>query len=87
MIFHLFIATPEEVLYDGDAKDLKAPGSSGYFEVLSNHAPMITTLKEGEFEYTDAQNQVAHYKITGGILEIDHNKVSVLLDTLPTKME
>jgi F-type H+-transporting ATPase subunit epsilon len=82
MIYNLFIATPEEVIYDGGAKDLKAPGGDGYFEVLSHHAPMISTLKEGEFEYTDANDQKFHYKITGGILEIDHNKVSVLIDSL-----
>lgn len=84
MIYHLFIATPEEVIYDGKAKDLKAPGGDGYFEVLSNHAPMISTLKEGKFEYTDANDQKFYFKISGGILEVDHNKVSVLLDSLET---
>lgn len=82
MIYKLFIATPEEVIYDGEAKNLKAPGTTGYFEVLSNHASMISTLKEGRFEYTDGNNQKFHYKISGGILEVDHNKVSVLLDTV-----
>lgn len=82
MIFSLFIATPEEVIYDGEAKDVKAPGTLGYFEILSNHAPMISTLKEGKFEYTDGCDQTFLYKIKGGILEVDHNKVSVLIDSL-----
>ena len=81
MIFNLFIATPEEVIFDGQAKDLKAPGGSGYFEVLSHHAPMISTLVSGKFEFTSADDQVCHYKISGGILEVDHNQVSVLLDS------
>lgn len=82
MMFTLFIATPEEVIYNGEAKDLKVPGASGYFEVLSHHAPTISTLKEGKFEYTDANDQKFHYMISGGILEVDHNKVSVLIDSL-----
>lgn len=82
MIFNLFIATPEEVIYEGEAKNLKAPGTVGYFEILSNHAPMISTLKDGKFEYTDASDQKFYYTITGGILEVDHNKVSVLLDSI-----
>lgn len=82
MIYNLFIATPEEVIFNGEAKDLKASGGDGYFEVLSHHAPMISTLKEGKLAYTDANDQTFHYKISGGILEIDHNKVSVLLDSL-----
>ena len=81
MIYKLFIATPEEVIYEGEAKDLKAPGTTGYFEVLSNHASMISTLKSGKFEFTNENDQKFHYKISGGILEVDHNKVSVLLDS------
>jgi len=81
-MYTLFIATPEEVIFNGDAKDLKAPGASGYFEVLSQHAPTISTLQAGKFEYTDAKDQKFHYMISGGIIEVDHNKVSILIDSL-----
>lgn len=81
-MYHLFIASPESVIYNGQAKDLIAPGSAGYFEVLSNHAALITTLQQGKFEFTDEHNNKHTYTLPGGILEVDHNKVSVLADSL-----
>ncbi len=84
-MYHLFIASPEAVLYDGQAKDLLAPGAAGYFEVLPNHAALISTLQKGRFEFTDEHDQKHTYTLTGGILEVDHNKVSVLADSLELK--
>lgn len=81
-MYHLFIATPEAVIYDDRAKDLTAPGSVGYFEVLSNHAPLISTLIPGKLEFKDNNDQKQSYIVTGGLVEVDHNHVSVLVDSI-----
>lgn len=79
-MFHLFIATPEEVIFDGKGTDLIVPGSAGYFEVLTNHAPLISTLIPGRLEFLDETGNKTTRQVTGGLVQVDHNEVAVLLD-------
>ncbi len=85
MMFHLFLATPEEVIFDDEVSDLKAPGAAGYFEILPQHAPFISSLKKGTLEFKDANNKVWVMEIPGGIFEVEHNNASVLADAVDLK--
>jgi F-type H+-transporting ATPase subunit epsilon len=76
---HLEILTPEKKIYEGNVSVATFPGADGSFQVLDNHAPLISLLKEGVVEYKskDAAQSVT---ITGGVVEVLKNKVIVLAD-------
>jgi len=80
-MFHLFIATPEAVLFDTFVSSLKVPGAEGYFEVLKNHAALISSLIPGRIEATDEKGEKWIWAGSDGFIEIFHNEVSVLLDS------
>ena len=41
------IVSPEKTLFTGDVSSVHLPGSEGSFQILNNHAPIVSTLKEG----------------------------------------
>ena len=56
------------------------PGTNGKFEVLNNHAPIISTLTEGDVRVIDNNNKTELFKINGGVLEMQNNKIIVLAE-------
>ena len=50
-MLRLKVISPEKVIFDGEVESLKVPGTLGSFEVLDNHAPIISSLVKGEVEY------------------------------------
>jgi F-type H+-transporting ATPase subunit epsilon len=76
---HLEILTPEKKIFEGTVTIATFPGADGSFQVLDNHAPLISLLKEGVVEYRskEATQSIA---ITGGVVEVLQNKVVVLAD-------
>jgi F-type H+-transporting ATPase subunit epsilon len=78
----LEILTPDKSLYSGDVKVIKVPGSKGSFEVLNNHAPIISTLENGMIDITSMNGKTSHIEITGGVIEVKKNEVIVLADVV-----
>jgi F-type H+-transporting ATPase subunit epsilon len=81
-MYHLQILTPEEVVYDDNVISLIAPGALGYLGVLRDHAPLVTTLKDGVLIITPQNKQKLFYKISGGLLEVRHNEAYLLTQKL-----
>ena len=52
----LDIITPEKLLFEGEIKSVKLPGTNGEFEILNKHAPIISTLSKGEICVTNSKN-------------------------------
>lgn len=75
------LATPETVLYEGDATSLTAPGSEGYLQILDHHTPLICLLQQGRVTLV-TPTQTLTYMITGGLLEVSHNTATLLADSL-----
>lgn len=44
---YLEIVTPEKKIFQGEVSSVQLPGTDGLFQVLTNHAPIISTLKTG----------------------------------------
>ena len=78
--FKLKVITPSEVFFEGDVVSVVAPGSIGYFGVLKNHAPFVTTISEGNLAFRDEQGKSQNFKIKDGFIEVSNNRVLVLTD-------
>ena len=77
----LRIVSPEQVVYDGDAVSVNVPGILGSFEILQNHAPIISALQIGKVVYTN--NDGTHeLDVHGGFVEVQKNKVSLCVEVL-----
>lgn len=76
---HLEILTPEKKIFEGDVTIATFPGADGSFQVMDNHAPLISLLKEGVVEYKGKEVN-KNLKITGGVVEVLSNKTILLAD-------
>jgi len=71
------IVTPDKSLYSGQADLITVPGTSGSIGILSNHAPLVSSLKMGEVKIV-LNDKEEFFKIKGGVVEVSKNKVIVL---------
>lgn len=77
---HLEIITPEKKIYEGNIRLIQLPGSLGSFEILENHAPVISTLTQGTIKVIDENSETNTFDINGGIIESNTNKIIVLVE-------
>ncbi len=74
---YLDIITPDKVLYSGEVSAVQLPGSKGSFEVLENHAAIISSLDPGKIRVKDQEG--THFiEVSGGIVEVLKNTIIVL---------
>jgi F-type H+-transporting ATPase subunit epsilon len=71
----LKIVSPERVEFEGQVESVKVPGMMGNFEILTDHAPIISSLQKGIVEYDGKQ-----LPITGGFVSVQKNEVSVCVE-------
>lgn len=74
------IITPEKSLFEGEAKLVQLPGIDGSFEIMNNHAPLISILNVGKIKVIDINGNKLFYDIAGGMIEVSDNKVSILAE-------
>ena len=72
----LKIVTPERIAFDGEVSSVLVPGTMGQFEILNNHAPIISTLGKGIVEYATSEGR-QQIKVSGGFVSVQHNEVSL----------
>ena len=72
------IITPDETVFTGEVSLVQFPGIVGPFEVLNNHAPLISVLNAGKIKVKDATNNIQYFEIKGGVVEVLNNKILVL---------
>ena len=78
--FELTIISAERKVFDGEVENVLVPGMIGDFLVLSNHAPCISSIRPGFLEFSEGTSQKKRYFVSGGIIEVINNVVSVLVD-------
>jgi F-type H+-transporting ATPase subunit epsilon len=71
----LKIVSPERIEFTGEVESVKVPGAQGNFEILTDHAPIISILTKGVVEYGSQQ-----LPILGGFVEVQKNKVSLCVE-------
>lgn len=76
----LEIITPDAKLFDGEVLSIELPGTNGRFQILNDHAPIISTLTAGEISIALDKDQKESFEIHGGVIEMQNNKIIVLAD-------
>jgi F-type H+-transporting ATPase subunit epsilon len=74
---HLEIITPDKTIFKGEVDSATFPGTKGSFQVLKNHAAIISTLEEGKVLYKINDN-ISEVMVTGGVVEVLHNNIILL---------
>lgn len=78
---NLEILTPDKKLFSGEVYGVQLPGTTGLFEVLDKHAPLVSALKAGRVKVLkDKNNHLAFYDIQSGFVEVLNNKATVLVE-------
>ena len=77
----LEIITPDGRVYHGEVASATLPGTVGTFQVLQNHAPIISSLGKGPLAYVN-DDGTHKYEIDGGIVEVLNNKITVLAESV-----
>ena len=78
-MLQLKIVSPEKVEYDGAVERVLVPGTMGQFEILTDHAPIISTLQKGTVDYMSQQGK-SSLDIMGGFVEVQKNVVSLCVE-------
>ena len=78
------IITPDSKVFDGDIKSVRVPGSKGSFQVLKDHAPLVSTLDKGDVIIVDQAGNEKTFQISGGVIEVKMNKIILLAESAKT---
>ena len=77
----LEIITPDTKVYEGEVKLVQVPGSKGSFQILKNHAPIISTLDRGDVKVIDKNDRTSFFPIGGGVIEVKNNHIMILAES------
>lgn len=75
----LKIISSDDILFNGDVNVVHLPGAMGAFTVLPGHASLISTLNPGQVTYTTTAGEEGKAEITGGIVDVDSDIISVCI--------
>lgn len=79
-VLHVEIVTPEGPAYTGSAQAVSLPGGLAPFQVLVNHAPIISTLELGVIKVLDMEGDEHLFVVTSGFVEVKNNRVSIVAE-------
>ncbi|MBK8502892.1 MAG: ATP synthase F1 subunit epsilon [Saprospiraceae bacterium] len=73
------VLSPEKEIFSGEITSVKVPGTTGQFEVLQNHAPIVAALAEGSVRIKKANGETLSFDIKKGFIEVLYNQISLLV--------
>ncbi len=76
----LEIITPDSKVFEGEVISATFPGSNGLFQILENHAPIISSLSKGPVTYV-TKGGTHSVQIDGGVVEVVNNKLILLAES------
>lgn len=76
---NILVLTPEKEIFNGAAKSVTAPGTLGKFEILENHAAMVSSLEKGDIRIVKADGSKLTLPIEKGFIEVLKNEISLLV--------
>jgi len=84
---NLEIITPSKQAFKGQVKSVTIPGTAGSFQVLFNHAPLLSTFEIGKVKLEDLDGKEIEFATAGGTVEVIENKILILADSMESKDE
>ncbi len=78
---YLEIITPDKKVFSGEVTSVQVPGAGGQFQILKNHAPIISTLANGKVKIKTASGPQS-FDVKGGVVEVLKNKIVVLAESV-----
>lgn len=83
MDLYLEVVTPEEILFEGPVGMVEVPGTTGRFTILRDHAPIISTLIEGNIRIISKDGVERFFPCRKGVVECKDNHMTVLMEHPP----
>ncbi len=80
--FKIEIVTPQKLYFSGEVVSVTAPGEKGQFQILKNHAPLLSSLKTGKVKLALADRTEQSFSISDGFLEVSSNKAILLTENI-----
>ena len=79
--FQVDIVSAEQQIFSGEAEMVIAPGGAGELGILPEHAPLLTRIKPGTVRIKNAGSEEEVIYVSGGMMEVQPDRVTVLADT------
>jgi len=76
---NISVLAPEREIFNGEIKAVKVPGVGGEFQILNNHAPIVSALDAGQVTIKKSNNEEMSFGIERGFIEVLNNEVSLLV--------
>ena len=76
---YLEILTPESRIFSGEITLVSLPGTKGAFEIMNNHAPLISTLDAGQVKVIEASGEERFFTVSRGVVECLDNQINLLV--------
>ena len=73
------ITKPDSTIFEGEAKLIQLPGTGGLFEILQNHAPIISSLGKGTLRLIADSDETKTFDIRGGVVKGQQNDILILV--------
>ncbi len=80
--FQIEIVTPQKMHFSGEVVSVTAPGELGQFQVLKNHAPLLSSLTKGKVKLALADRSEQSFSILDGFFEVSGNKAILLTESI-----
>lgn len=78
----LEIVTPSKSAFKGEINSITVPGTKGSFQVLVNHAPIVSSLEVGHIKVELKDKTIQNFATGGGTIEVNNNKILLLADSI-----
>jgi F-type H+-transporting ATPase subunit epsilon len=76
---NIVVLTPDREVFKGEINSVKVPGADGQFQVLKNHAPVVSSLSQGDVTIAKADGSKLKFGIEKGFIEVLNNEISLLV--------
>jgi len=84
---HVDIVTPSKTAFEGEVQSITIPGTLGNFQVLYNHAPLMSSFEIGQIKIDTEQGEHKIFATSGGTVEVLNNKVVLLAESFESPEE
>ena len=78
-MLRLKIVSPEKIVFNGEVQSVTVPGTAGEFEILVDHAPIISSLEKGKVTYVTMEGPFS-LSVRGGFVSVQKNEVNVCVE-------